>query len=101
MSPATRDILTAPEVIAVDQDPRGVQGTQVGDYQGTDQPEIWSKPLTGRNTFAVVLFNRSDAAVEMTVTWTDLGLPAGAATPLAQGGSPASRPDASASTHAT
>ncbi len=79
MSQATRDILTAPEVIAVDQDPRGVQGTQVGDYQGGDKPEIWSKPLTGENTFAVVLFNRSDAAVEMTVTWTDLGLPAGSA----------------------
>ena len=79
MSPSIRNILTAPEVIAVDQDPRGVQGTRVGDYHGSDNPEIWSKPLSGENTLAVALFNRSDAAVDMTVLWTDLGLPAGAA----------------------
>jgi alpha-galactosidase len=80
MSQATRDILTAPEVIAVDQDSLGVQGVRVGDILGTSKPEIWSKPLSGIHTIAVVLFNRSSVAVDMTVVWTDLGLPSGAAT---------------------
>jgi alpha-galactosidase len=79
MSPGIRDILTAQEVIAVDQDPLGVQGTRIGDVLGTDKPEIWSKPLSGKDTIAVVLFNRSDAAVEMAVTWSELGLPPGPA----------------------
>jgi alpha-galactosidase len=79
MNQATRDILTAPEVIAVDQDPLGVQGTLVGDILGINKPEIWSKKLSGAHTIAVALFNRSDAAVDMTVTWSELGLPSGAA----------------------
>jgi len=79
MSQAIREILTAPEVLAVDQDPLGVQGTQVGDFQGVNKPQIWSKLLSGANTFAVVLFDRSEAAMDMNVTWSELGLPSGAA----------------------
>jgi alpha-galactosidase len=78
MSATTKAILTNTDVIAVDQDPLGKQGTRVG-TTGTNL-EIWSKQLSGTNTRAVALFNRSGAAASMSVTWTQIGLPAGAAT---------------------
>jgi alpha-galactosidase len=80
MSPATRDILTAPEVIAVDQDVLGMQGTRVSETAAADKPEIWSKILSGVNARAVVLFNRSEEAVDISVTWNEIGLPSGPAT---------------------
>jgi alpha-galactosidase len=80
MRPATRDILTAPEVIAVDQDVLGMQGTRVSETAAADKPEIWSKILSGVNARAVVLFNRSEEAVDITVTWNEIGLPSGPAT---------------------
>ncbi|HEY5119151.1 MAG TPA: glycoside hydrolase family 27 protein, partial [Anaerolineales bacterium] len=79
MSQAIRDILTAPEVIAVDQDALGIQGTRISATAASDKPEIWSKTLSGVNARAVALFNRSEAAVDMTVSWSDLGLPSGTA----------------------
>jgi alpha-galactosidase len=79
MSQATRDILTAPEVIAVDQDVLGIQGIRVSEIGASDKPEVWSKILSGENTRAVVLFNRSEEAVEITVTWNEIGLPSGPA----------------------
>jgi hypothetical protein len=39
-----------------------------------------SKDLTGTNARAVALFNRSSASASITVKWSDIGLPAGAAT---------------------
>ena len=50
MDATTRSILMNKEVIAVDQDPLGVQGHRVG------PPQIWEKPLTG-GAKAVALFN--------------------------------------------
>jgi alpha-galactosidase len=78
MSATTKAILTNPDVIAVNQDALGVQGTLVG-TAGTNL-EIWSKKLSGTNARAVALFNRSGASASMTVQWTQIGLPAGAAT---------------------
>jgi alpha-galactosidase len=78
MSATTKAILTNKDVIDVDQDPLGKQGTLVGNA-GTNL-EIWSKQLSGTNTRAVALFNRSGGAASMSVTWAQLGLPAGAAT---------------------
>jgi alpha-galactosidase len=77
MSNATQTILTNAEVIAIDQDPLGVQGRLVA----TPAPDlqVWSKPLSGTNSRAVVLFNRSGAAAAMTAQWAALGLPAGQA----------------------
>ena len=72
MSSDTHDILTNKEVIAIDQDPLGVQGNRVrkdGDI------EVWSKQLADGSR-AVVLLNRSDGAKDMTVNWTDIGYPA-------------------------
>ena len=78
MSATTKAILTNTDVIAVDQDPLGKQGTRVA-TSGSNL-EVWSKQLSGTNTRAVALFNRSTAAASMSVTWTQIGLPAGAAT---------------------
>jgi alpha-galactosidase len=77
MSNPTQTILTNAEVIAVDQDPLGIQGRVVATPGANLQ--VWSKPLSGTNTRAVVLFNRSAAAAAMTVQWAALGLPAGSA----------------------
>ena len=42
--------------------------------------QVWSKPLAGANTRAVALFNRGTAAASITVQWSALGIPTGAAT---------------------
>jgi alpha-galactosidase len=78
MSTTTKAIMTNPDVIAVNQDPLGKQATVVA-TPATNQ-EIWSKSLSGTNARAVALFNRTGAATSMTVQWTAIGLPAGAAT---------------------
>jgi alpha-galactosidase len=78
MSTATKATLTNAEVIAVDQDPLGKQGRVVAG-SGTSQ-EVWSKEMSGTNTRAVALFNRGSSSASITVKWSDLGLPAGAAT---------------------
>ena len=76
MTPATRDILTNREVIAVDQDSLGVQGTIVQE----DPPEhqVWLKPLRDGSR-AVVLLNRSTAPDSITASWWRLRLPTGPA----------------------
>jgi alpha-galactosidase len=71
MSAETIAILTNPEVIAVNQDPLGVQGKPISEDKTL---EVWAKHLTGQDTYAVILFNRSEAAAEITVTWSELGL---------------------------
>jgi alpha-galactosidase len=79
MTAATKATLTNSEVIAVDQDPLGTQGRRVAS-PGT-KLEVWSKPLSGANTRAVALFNRNDSgSSSITVQWSALGIPAGAAT---------------------
>jgi len=77
MSAATKAILTNADVIAVNQDPLGKQATVVA-TSGSNQ--VWSKELSGTNVRAVALFNRSSSAASMTVQWSQIGLPAGAAT---------------------
>jgi alpha-galactosidase len=73
MSPATRETLMNREVIAVDQDPLGVQGRKVRD---DGDEEVWARPLQGGG-MAVVLLNRGDQPVRIAVRWSELGLPAG------------------------
>jgi alpha-galactosidase len=77
MSSQTLSILTNPEVIAIDQDPAGVQGVRVASAPGSGgNLEVWSKPL-GMNgaVKAVALFNRSTNSANMRVDWADVGLP--------------------------
>ena len=77
MSPATRDILTNPEVIAVDQDSLGVQGMLV--REGPPELQVWSKPLKD-GARAVALLNRGDTAAKVTGRFDRLGLRADSAT---------------------
>ena len=70
MSPAIIAILTNGEVIAVDQDKDGKQGTRV--WKSGDQ-EIWTRPLSGR-AHAVALFNRAAEPAKVSVRWSDLGI---------------------------
>jgi alpha-galactosidase len=71
MSPEVKEILTNKEVIAVDQDPLGMQGRRV--YRSGEQ-EVWSKQLADGGR-AVVLFNRGAQEAEIPVSWTDIGYP--------------------------
>jgi len=77
MSQVTREILTNTDVIQVNQDALGRQGVLVA--SPGDDIQIWSKELAAPNTRAVVLLNRSAGPASITVQWTALGLPAGAA----------------------
>jgi alpha-galactosidase len=71
MDAATRAILLNTDVIAVDQDPAGMQGHRV--WKDGDR-EVWSKPLSDGGR-AVLLFNRGDAPATIGADWTMLGLP--------------------------
>src|SRR6266851_1506661 len=68
--PGILEILTNAEVIAVNQDREGKQGSRIS-KEG--DREIWSRALTG-GALAVGLFNRSDEAAKMQVTWKQLGV---------------------------
>jgi len=57
-------LVTAPEVLAVDQDPQCVQGSLVRQEAGG---ELWARPLAD-GTFAVVMFNTSPTPLNMTLT---------------------------------
>ena len=71
MSSEIKEILTNREVIAVDQDPLGLQGRRV---KREGDREVWSKQLADGGR-AVVLFNRGPQAAQLSVSWTDLGYP--------------------------
>ncbi len=69
MTPATREILTNKEVIAIDQDKFGRQGVRVR-QQG--DLEVWKKPLA--QGVAVALFNRGGATAKIAVKWAEVGI---------------------------
>ncbi|MBA2681989.1 MAG: RICIN domain-containing protein [Ktedonobacteraceae bacterium] len=70
MSSTTKSILTNTDVIAVDQDSLGVQGTKVSDSNGL---QVWSKRLQG-GSVAVVLLNRNSSSSNITVNWSSIGI---------------------------
>jgi alpha-galactosidase len=70
MDPQVLSILTNKDVIAVDQDAKGVQGHRIR-QQGP--LEVWAKPLAD-GSVAVGLFNRSDGPEEMAVNFTEIGV---------------------------
>jgi len=70
ISPAAIEMLENRQVIAVDQDPLGIQGTVV-DQEGSGQ--VWSKPLAG-GAAAVALLNRGSTALQITATASNAGL---------------------------
>ena len=70
VSPGILEILTNKEVIAVDQDELGKQGTRVskdGDL------EVWARPLADGG-HAVCMFNRGGASAKVTARWSDIGV---------------------------
>jgi alpha-galactosidase len=69
MSPDTLAILTNKEVVAVDQDPKGIQGRRVAQEGPL---EVWTKPLAD-DSVAVGLFNRGESTNPITVKFSDVG----------------------------
>jgi alpha-galactosidase len=69
LSPELKDIFLNKEVVAVDQDPAGIEGDLVTKH---GDAEIWARPLANHDT-AVVLFNRSTSTTNIVVSWTDIG----------------------------
>jgi alpha-galactosidase len=65
MSKETREILTDKEVIAIDQDPLGVQGFK---YADKDSLQVWFKPLENGD-WAVCFLNRSSGPKKVQFKW--------------------------------
>jgi len=70
MSQETTDLLTNPEVIAIDQDPLGRQGRRAS---RDGSVEVWARPLAGGRV-AAGLFNRGGGPAPVTARFADLGL---------------------------
>lgn len=65
MTENTIEILTNQEVIAVDQDPFGIQGFR---YSADEGVEVWFKPLSDGD-WAMCLLNRSSEAQKIRFEW--------------------------------
>jgi len=63
-------MLSNPEVIAVDQDPLGMQGTPIKRDQAGD---VWLKPLVGEDR-AIAMLNRGLTPTRVTANATEIGL---------------------------
>ncbi|MGZ5514351.1 MAG: glycoside hydrolase family 27 protein, partial [Candidatus Aminicenantales bacterium] len=76
MTEETKSILLNKEVIAVDQDPLGVQGRVVIErgYGG----QVWMKPLADGSK-AVAFVNTTERELAQYVRWSQIGIPAGPA----------------------
>jgi alpha-galactosidase len=70
LSPATITMLTNPDVIAVDQDPLGIQGTPVREH---GLAQIWVKPLAG-GARAVAMLNRGSTELRIATTPRTIGM---------------------------
>jgi alpha-galactosidase len=73
LTPAELSIIRNKDVIAVDQDPMGAQGTIVQRGTGYD---VLAKPLQNGDV-AVVLFNRGDTAQTISTSASNVGLSSG------------------------
>lgn len=71
MDATTRQILTAPEIIAVNQDHLGKQARRT--IKDRDL-EVWKKPLSD-GQYALGLLNRGRDTQELKVNWADIALP--------------------------
>jgi len=72
MSADIKEILTNKEVIAVDQDPLGMEGRRV---RKSGDLEVWAKQMKDGGR-AIVLFNRGASDADISVSWEELGYPA-------------------------
>ncbi|HEX8183525.1 MAG TPA: glycoside hydrolase family 27 protein, partial [Blastocatellia bacterium] len=71
MSPEIAGILTNKDVIAVDQDPLGMQGRRIKRQGDLD---VWAKQLSDGGR-AVALLNRAKAEAQISVSWSEIGYP--------------------------
>ena len=65
MDAETKNILTSKEVIAIDQDPLGIEALK---FRDRDSLQIWFKPLTN-NDWAVCFVNRSSQSKQIEFDW--------------------------------
>jgi len=72
LSPEALATLIHPEVLAIDQDPLGLQAMKAA-APGTGL-EVWSKPLANGGARAVLLLNRTAAPASISVRWREIGL---------------------------
>jgi alpha-galactosidase len=70
MSEGVKNIITAKEVLAINQDSRTHQGYRV--YE-KDSIEIYNKPLSDGTT-AVLMLNKGEKISDITVLWEQIGL---------------------------
>lgn len=70
MTDETKSILLNREMIAVDQDPLGVQGLHYCDEQGL---EFWFKPLTGGD-WAMTILNATQQPITYALNWQHFNL---------------------------
>jgi len=68
-------ILSNDEVIALNQDKLGVQGHRV---VSTATYEVWAGPLAD-GSIGVVLLNIGSSTIDISVQWSDIGIPAATA----------------------
>ncbi|KAH6802226.1 Melibiase family protein [Perilla frutescens var. frutescens] len=73
MTTETHEILTNEEVIAVNQDPLGVQGRKVYTYGPDGCYQIWAGPLSEQRS-VIALWNRCSKAATITAKWDAVGL---------------------------
>lgn len=73
MRPEVADIFLNREVIDIDQDPAGREGTRL---QSSNGLEIWMRELSDGSR-AVVLFNRTRTAASIRVDWSRVGFSKG------------------------
>ncbi len=72
LTPAALADLTNRTVLAIDQDPAGLQAVNVS--QPALGLQVWSKSLAESGKRAVLLLNRTNSAAPISVTWSKLGL---------------------------
>jgi alpha-galactosidase len=77
MTAAAADILINREVIAVNQDPLGLQAAEVHTDANID---VFAKPLSRCGARAVVILNRGNAAADVRLDWSEIWLGPGTAT---------------------
>ena len=73
MSDDVRAILTAPEIVAIDQDARGMQARRM---RSDGEIDIWVRGLVDARTFAIALLNRGPQERELRVGLDGLGFAA-------------------------
>jgi alpha-galactosidase len=68
MSEDTKAILLNKDVIAIDQDPLGVQGFEVTEQEGI---QLWAKPLQNGD-WAICVLNTTDRPVQNLINWHEM-----------------------------